>query len=74
MSGAIVNVAVAVGQCVNAGSTLLSMEVVNMETHEAADRDAELEAVYIVAGDRVQAKELLVVLRVVGGGAEAPAV
>jgi pyruvate carboxylase len=74
MSGAIVNVAVAVGQCGNAGSTLLSMEVVNKQTHEAADRDAGLEAVYTVAGDRVQAKELLVVLRVVGGGAEAPAV
>lgn len=41
-----------------------------METHVATDRDAEVEAVYVVAGDRVQAKELLVVLRAVGGSSE----
>ena len=64
--GAIVNVVV--GQRVNAGSTLLSLEAMKVETHVAADRDAEVEAVYVVAGDRVQAKELLVVLRAVGGG------
>jgi pyruvate carboxylase len=68
MPGAIVNVAVVVGQRVNAGSTLLSLEAMKMETHVAADRDAEVEAVYVVSGDRVQAKELLVVLRAVGGG------
>jgi pyruvate carboxylase len=69
MPGAIVNVAVVVvvGQRVNAGSTLLSLEAMKMETHVAADRDAEVEAVYVVSGDRVQAKELLVVLRAVGG-------
>jgi|GEM_PF-1176250 len=71
MPGAIVNVAVVVGQRVNAGSTLLSLEAMKMETHVAADRDAEVEAVYVVAGDRVQAKELLVVLRAVAG-AEGP--
>jgi pyruvate carboxylase len=72
MPGAIVNVAVVVvvGQRVNAGSTLLSLEAMKRETHVAADRDAEVEAVYVVAGDRVQAKELLVVLRAVGSGAE----
>jgi pyruvate carboxylase len=74
MPGAIVNVAVAVvvvvGQRVNAGSTLLSLEAMKMETHVAADRNAEVETVYVVAGDRVQAKELLVVLRAVGGAAE----
>jgi pyruvate carboxylase len=74
MPGAIVNVAVAVGQRVNAGSTLLSLEAMKMETHVAADRDAEVEAVYVVSGDRVQAKELLVVLRAVGDGSEASAV
>jgi pyruvate carboxylase len=70
MPGAIVNVAVVVvvgqRQRVNAGSTLLSLEAMKMETHVAADRDAEVEAVYVVSGDRVQAKELLVVLRAVG--------
>jgi pyruvate carboxylase len=45
MPGASVNVAVAVGQRVNAGSTLLSLEAMKMETHVAADRDAEVEAV-----------------------------
>jgi len=68
MPGAIVNVAVTVGQRVNAGSTLLSLEAMKMETRVAADRDAEVEAVYGAAGDRVQAKELLVVLRAVGKG------
>jgi len=72
MPGAIVTVAVAVGQRVNAGSTLLSLEAMKMETHVAADRDAEVEAVHVAAGDRVQAKELLIVLREVGGTA-APA-
>jgi pyruvate carboxylase len=70
MPGAIVNVAVVVGQRVNAGSTLLSLEAMKMETHVAADRDAEVEAVYVVSGDRVQAKDLLVVLRAIGGGAQ----
>ncbi len=69
MPGAIVNV----GQRVNAGSTLLSLEAMKMETRVAADRDAEVEAVYGAAGDRVQAKELLVVLRAVGKGVKKPA-
>ena len=67
MPGAIVNVAVTPGQRVNAGSTLLALEAMKMETHVTADRDAEVEAVLVEAGDRVQAKELLIVLRAVGG-------
>jgi pyruvate carboxylase len=63
MPGAIVNVAVAVGQRVSAGATLLSLEAMKMETHVAADRDAEIAAVHVAPGDRVQAKELLIVLR-----------
>jgi biotin carboxyl carrier protein len=43
---------------VKAGSTLPSLEAMKMEFHAAADRDAEVEAVYVVAGDRVEAKEL----------------
>ena len=66
MPGAIVNVAVAVGQRVSAGSTLLALEAMKMETHVTADRDAEVEAVLVAAGDRVQAKELLIVLKAVG--------
>jgi pyruvate carboxylase len=65
MPGAIVNVAVAVGQRISAGSTLLSLEAMKMETHVATDRDAEVEAVLVAPGDRVQAKDLLIVLRAV---------
>jgi pyruvate carboxylase len=36
-----------------------------METHVAAERDAEIEAVLIAPGDRVQAKDLLIVLKAV---------
>jgi pyruvate carboxylase len=63
MPGAIVNVAVAVGQRVGAGGTLLSLEAMKMETHVTADRDAVVEAVHIAPGDRVQAKDLLIVLK-----------
>ncbi len=63
MPGGIVSVAVTVGQHVNAGSTLLSLEAMKMETHVAADRDAEVEAVHVAPGDRVQAKDLLILLR-----------
>jgi biotin carboxyl carrier protein len=73
MPGAMVNAAVAVGQRVNAGSTLLSLEAMKRENHVVADRDAEVEAVYGVAGDPVQAKELLTAWRAVGDGAGSPA-
>ena len=63
MPGAVVNVAVAAGQRVGAGSTLFSLEAMKMETHVTADRDAEVEAVHAAPGDRVQAKDLIVVLR-----------
>ncbi len=66
MPGAIVNVAVTVGQRISAGSTLLSLEAMKMETHVTADRDAVVEAVHIAPGDRVQAKDLLIVLKAPG--------
>ncbi|MGE0312929.1 MAG: pyruvate carboxylase [Lautropia sp.] len=71
MPGSIVTVAVAVGQRVAAGSTLLALEAMKMETHVAADRDAEVEAILVAPGDRVQAKELLIVLREPGGATPA---
>ncbi|WP_088280124.1 pyruvate carboxylase [Ideonella sp. A 288] len=67
MPGAIVTVAVTVGQRVAAGATLLALEAMKMETHVAAERDAEVEAVLVAPGDRVNAKDLLVVLRAVAG-------
>jgi pyruvate carboxylase len=63
MPGAIVSVAVQTGQRVSAGSTLLALEAMKMETHVAAERDAEVEAVLVASGDRVQSKDLLIVLR-----------
>jgi pyruvate carboxylase len=63
MPGAIVSVAVQPGQHVSAGSTLLALEAMKMETHVTAERDAVVEAVHVAPGDRVQAKDLLVLLR-----------
>jgi pyruvate carboxylase len=63
MPGGIVSVAVKPGQRISAGSTLLALEAMKMETHVAADRDAEVEAVLVAPGDRVMAKDLLIVLR-----------
>jgi pyruvate carboxylase len=63
MPGGIVSVAVQPGQRVGAGSTLLALEAMKMETHLTADRDAVVDAVLVAPGDRVQAKDLLIVLR-----------
>ena len=63
MPGAIVSVAVVKGQRVSAGSTLLALEAMKMETHVTADREAEVEQVLVAPGDRVQAKELILVLK-----------
>lgn len=63
MPGAVVNVAVSVGQRVSAGSTVLALEAMKMETHVTVDRDAEIEALLVAPGDRVQAKDLLAILK-----------
>ncbi|MBK5153080.1 MULTISPECIES: pyruvate carboxylase [Paraburkholderia] len=63
MQGAIISIAVHPGQRVHPGSTLLSLEAMKMETCVTADRDAEIESVLASPGDRVQAKDLLIVLR-----------
>ncbi|MEO5737521.1 MAG: pyruvate carboxylase [Variovorax sp.] len=63
MPGAVVMVAVEVGQTVRAGSTLLSLEAMKMETHITADRDCVVEHVLVKPGDRVQAKDLLMTLK-----------
>nr|WP_150696861.1 pyruvate carboxylase [Pandoraea terrae] len=63
MPGAIVTVPVAEGQTVHAGATLLSLEAMKMETHLAAERDGVIERVLVKPGDRVQAKDLLIVWR-----------
>ena len=66
MPGAIVTVAVVAGQKVSAGSTLVSLEAMKMETQVTADRDAEVVSVHAAPGDRVQAKDLLILLKAPG--------
>ncbi|EKZ96390.1 pyruvate carboxylase [Cupriavidus sp. HMR-1] len=63
MPGSIVTVAVQPGQRVVAGTTLLALEAMKMETHIAADRDGEIAAVHVKPGDRVAAKDLLIELK-----------
>jgi pyruvate carboxylase len=63
MPGAIVTVAVHVGQKVTKGSPLVSMEAMKMETMLSADRDAVVKAIHVKAGDKVAAKDLLVELQ-----------
>lgn len=63
MPGAIVTVPVVAGQAVQAGATLLSLEAMKMETHMTAEHDGVIERVLVKPGDRVQAKDLLVVWR-----------
>jgi pyruvate carboxylase len=46
-----------------AGTTLLALEAMKMETHIAADRDGEIAAVHVKPGDRVAAKDLLIELK-----------
>jgi pyruvate carboxylase len=59
----IVTVPVQPGQRVSAGSTLVALEAMKMETHIAADRDGEIAAVHVHPGDRVAAKDLLIELK-----------
>ena len=63
MPGAIVTVPVTVGQRVPAGATLLSLEAMKMETHIFAEREGVVERVLVKPGDRVHAKDLLIVWR-----------
>ncbi|MCY1285110.1 pyruvate carboxylase [compost metagenome] len=46
-----------------AGTTLLALEAMKMETHIAADRDCVIAVVHVKQGDRVAAKDLLVELK-----------
>jgi pyruvate carboxylase len=63
MPGAVVAVAVQPGQTVQAGDTLLAIEAMKMETHICAERNAVVETIFVSAGDRVDAKALLIVLK-----------
>ena len=55
--------AVQAGQKVRDGSPLLSLEAMKMETHLHADRDGSVEKVLAAAGDQMQAKDLLLIVK-----------
>lgn len=61
MPGEIVSVAVRAGQKVSAGSPLVSLEAMKMETTVVAEGDGVIERVLVSQGDRVLSKDLLVV-------------
>lgn len=62
MPGSIASVAVTVGQKVNAGDLLLTIEAMKMETGLHADRAATVKALHVQAGSQIDAKDLLVEL------------
>ena len=62
MPGAIATVSVKPGQKVSRGSPLVSIEAMKMETSITAERNATVARVLVAPGDRVAAKDLLVVL------------
>ena len=62
MPGSIASVGVTVGQKVNAGDLLLTIEAMKMETGLHADRAAVVKAVHVVPGAQIDAKDLLVEL------------
>ncbi len=63
MPGSVVTVAAHAGQKILAGTTLVALEAMKMETHITAERDCEIADVLIRVGDRVAAKDLLIVLK-----------
>ena len=62
MPGRIVNIAVQVGQEVNVGDEILSLEAMKMELAVKASRDGVVADVRAVAGDFVEADTVLVAL------------
>jgi len=62
MPGMVVSVAVQVGQRIERGDTLLSIEAMKMETAIHAERDGVVQTVHASAGMRVDAHDLLLVI------------
>jgi pyruvate carboxylase len=62
MPGSIASIAAKVGQKVNAGDLLLTIEAMKMETGIHADRAGVITAVHVHAGSQIEAKDLLVEL------------
>ena len=62
MPGKVVSVNVAVGQTVQSGETLLSLEAMKMENEVVSSIHGIVRSVNVEAGSNVEAGELLVVL------------
>jgi pyruvate carboxylase len=62
MPGSIASVGVTVGQKVNAGDLLLTIEAMKMETGLHADRAATVKALHVSPGTQIDAKDLLIEL------------
>jgi len=62
MPGAVASVAVTIGQKVNAGDLLLTIEAMKMETGLHADRAATVKAIHAQPGSQIEAKDLLIEL------------
>ena len=60
MPGSIASVGVVVGQKVNAGDLMLTIEAMKMETGIHADRSAVVKALYVHPGSQIEAKDLLI--------------
>jgi pyruvate carboxylase len=60
MPGSIASLAIKVGQKVNAGDLLLTIEAMKMETGLHADKAGVVKAVLVQAGSQIDAKDLLV--------------
>lgn len=61
MPGIVSTVGISVGQKLNAGDVLLSIEAMKMETALRAERDGTIAEVLVRAGDQIDAKDLLIV-------------
>jgi geranyl-CoA carboxylase alpha subunit len=60
MNGRVVAVAVAVGQAVQRGDTVLTLEAMKMEHRHSANTSGVVHAVHVQAGDQVSAARVLV--------------
>jgi pyruvate carboxylase len=63
MPGMVISIAVKLGDHVKRGQKLLALEAMKMETLVQADRDAQVEALHVVAGQQVESGDLLMVLK-----------
>ncbi|MEJ6395347.1 pyruvate carboxylase [Gymnodinialimonas sp. 2305UL16-5] len=62
MPGVVASVGVQAGQKIKAGTLLLTIEAMKMETGLHAERDAVVKAVHVTPGGQIDAKDLLVEL------------